>query len=103
MNWYKKRTRSDDPSQSNSKKELYNKDSSILRKDKVSKKNSKIGGYSFESPWFTTCGKQQLGKCLAGTDWCFGYGIKVHKMRYFPTLKAKREGDQQNSSRWSGN
>ena len=100
-----KRECSDEPSQPKSKKRFYNKDSSMLSKDRVSNKNSQGrsgGGTTYERNRCTTCGKQQLGKCLAGTDWCFGYGIKVHKMRYFPTLKAKREGDQQNSSRWSG-
>ncbi|XP_049406176.1 uncharacterized protein LOC125869781 [Solanum stenotomum] len=47
------------------------------------------GGSTFERPWCATCGKQHLGKCLAGTDGCFECGSKGHKMRDFPTLKAK--------------
>ncbi|XP_049345090.1 uncharacterized protein LOC125809515 [Solanum verrucosum] len=47
------------------------------------------GGSTFERPRCATCGKQHLGKCLAGTDECFGCGNKGHKMRDFPTLKEK--------------
>ncbi|XP_049356980.1 uncharacterized protein LOC125821605 [Solanum verrucosum] len=47
------------------------------------------GGSTFERPRCATCGKHHLGKCLAGTDGCFGCWSKCHKMRDCPTLKAK--------------
>ena len=47
------------------------------------------GGSTFERPRCATCGKQHLGKCLAGTDGCLGCGSKGQKMRDCPTLKAK--------------
>ncbi|XP_049371941.1 uncharacterized protein LOC125836823 [Solanum verrucosum] len=43
------------------------------------------------------CGKQNLGKCLADTDGCFGCGKKGHKMRDFPTHLAKGRDTKQAS------
>lgn len=66
----------------------------------VPNKNSKAGnggGSSFERDNCTTCAKQDLGKCLAGTDGCFGYGNNGHKMRYFTVLKKNMDGDRQSS------
>lgn len=35
------------------------------------------------------CGKKHLGKCLAGTDGCFGYGNEGHKIRHIRRVKEK--------------
>ncbi|WMV50128.1 hypothetical protein MTR67_043513 [Solanum verrucosum] len=90
MNRDMKRARPDEQNQSTSKKRFYNQDSSMVSNDRVSNpkpQRGNGGGSTFERP--TTCGKQHLGKCLAGTDGCFGCGSKGHKMRDCPTLKAK--------------
>ena len=81
MNRDGKRARSDEPSQPKSKKRFYNQDSSMERKGRVPNQNSQAGGYTYERPKCTTCGKQHLGKCLVGTDGCFGCINKGHKMR----------------------
>ncbi|TMW84845.1 hypothetical protein EJD97_024254 [Solanum chilense] len=36
-----------------------------------------------------TCGKQHLGRCLAGTDDCFACGNRGHNMRDFPNIKSR--------------
>ncbi|XP_015081381.1 uncharacterized protein LOC107025010 [Solanum pennellii] len=87
-----KRDRSDESSQDKSKKRFYNQDSSMVNKDRASNRNSQGGsggGLSFERTGCTTCGKQHLGKCLAGKDGYFGCGNKGHNMRDCPVLKAK--------------
>ncbi|KAK4707442.1 hypothetical protein R3W88_032989 [Solanum pinnatisectum] len=93
-----KRTRPDEQSQPRSKKRYYNQESSIVNNDRVSNPKSQGGngsGSSFEMSECAKCGKQHLGKCLAGTDGCFGCGKKGHKMRGFPTLSAQgRESKQ---------
>ncbi|XP_049381296.1 uncharacterized protein LOC125845822 [Solanum stenotomum] len=84
--------RSDEHGQSRSKKRSFNRDSSMVSNDRVSNPKSQGGngsGSSFERPKCATCGKQHLGKCLAGTDGCFGCEKKGHKMRDCPTLSAK--------------
>ncbi|XP_049391575.1 uncharacterized protein LOC125856006 [Solanum stenotomum] len=42
-------------------------------------------------------GKQLLGKYLAGTYGCFGYGKKGHNMKDFPTLSAQGSETKQAS------
>ncbi|XP_049391774.1 uncharacterized protein LOC125856304 [Solanum stenotomum] len=43
----------------------------------------------------TKGGRKHDGKCLAGSDGCYGYGKSVHKMKDCPMLMAKeREGKQ---------
>ncbi|WMV50090.1 hypothetical protein MTR67_043475 [Solanum verrucosum] len=85
MNRDMKRVRPDEQNQSRSKKRFYNQDS--VSNPKLQRGNG--GGSTFERPSCATCGKQHLGKCLAGVDECFGCGSKGHKMRDCPTLKAK--------------
>lgn len=92
MNRDMKRARPDEQNQSRSKKRFHNQDSSMVNNDRVSNpkpQRGNVGGSTFERPRCATCGKQHLGKCLAGTDGCFGCGSKGHKMRDCPTLKAK--------------
>ena len=76
-----KRPRSDEPSKPKSKKRFYRQDCLMGNKDRVSNKNSHGGGCAFERPKCTTCWKQNLGRCLAGKDGCFGCGNKCQKMR----------------------
>ncbi|XP_049382853.1 uncharacterized protein LOC125847230 [Solanum stenotomum] len=71
-----KRSRPDEQNQSRSKR---------IRKPQ----RGNGGGFTFERPRCATCGKQHLGKCLAGKDGCFGCWSKGHKIRDCPTLKAK--------------
>jgi len=98
MNKEGKRDRPDEQGQPRSKKRFYNQDFAMVNKDRVSIPNSQGGsggGSSFERSISAKCGKQYLGKCLAGTDGCFGCGKKGHKMRDCPTLSAKgREAKQ---------
>uniref|UniRef100_M1DBF1 Retrotransposon gag protein n=1 Tax=Solanum tuberosum TaxID=4113 RepID=M1DBF1_SOLTU len=47
------------------------------------------GGSSIERSTCAKCGKEHAGKCLAGTDGCFGCGKNGHKMRDFLMLMAK--------------
>ncbi|XP_049348224.1 uncharacterized protein LOC125812798 [Solanum verrucosum] len=92
MNRDMKRARPDDKNQSRSKKRFYNQDSSMVNNDGVSNakpQRGNGGGSTFERPRCATCGKQHLGKCLAGTDGRLGRGSKGHTMRDCPTLKAK--------------
>ncbi|XP_049369356.1 uncharacterized protein LOC125834230 [Solanum verrucosum] len=99
MNRDLKRFKPDEQSQPRSKKRYSNQDSSISSNDRVSNPKSqggnRSGSSSFESPKCAKCGKQHLGKCLAGTNRCFGCGKNGHKMRDCPTLMAKgRETNQ---------
>ncbi|XP_027772362.1 uncharacterized protein LOC114076856 [Solanum pennellii] len=82
-----KRPRSDEPSQPKIKKRFYNPESPVGNNYRVSNKNSQGGGYAFERPRCTSCWKQHLGRCLAGTYGCFECGNTGHKMRDFPCLK----------------
>ncbi|TMX05410.1 hypothetical protein EJD97_021941 [Solanum chilense] len=88
MNKDGKRPRPDKPSQPTSKKKFYNQDSSIGSNDKVCNNNSQGGGYAFEMSRCTTCGKQHLGRSLAGMDGFFGYVNRFHTMRDWMVLKA---------------
>lgn len=58
-------------------------------KDRVLNLNSKGGGHILERSRCATCGKQHLGKGIAGTDGLFGCSNKGHKMRDIPNLKEK--------------
>ncbi|XP_049364533.1 uncharacterized protein LOC125829339 [Solanum verrucosum] len=92
MNRDIQRARPDEQNQSRSKKRFYNQDSLIVNNDRVSNpkpQRGNGGGSTFERPRCATCGKQHLGKCLAGIDGYFGCGSKGHKMRDCPTLKVK--------------
>ena len=84
-----KRPRFDDSSQTKPKKRLYHPEYSMGNKDRVSNRNSQGGVHTFERPRCATCRKQHLGKCLAGTDDCFVFASKNHKMRDSPNIKAK--------------
>ncbi|XP_049364344.1 uncharacterized protein LOC125829124 [Solanum verrucosum] len=90
--------RSEEQGQQRFKRRSSNQDSPMVNKDGVYNPNSQGGnggGSSFERSTCAKCGKQHLGKCLAGTDGCFGCGKKGHKMRECPTLSAKgREAKQ---------
>ncbi|KAK4728985.1 hypothetical protein R3W88_021973 [Solanum pinnatisectum] len=98
MNKEAKRARPDEKNQPRSKKRYYNQDSPMVNNDRVSnpKPQGRNGGASsIERSICAKCGKQHLGKCLAGTDGCFGYGKKGHKMRDYPSLSEKgREAKQ---------
>ncbi|XP_049405109.1 uncharacterized protein LOC125868525 [Solanum stenotomum] len=97
-----KRTSSDEHGQPKFKKRSSNQDSPIVNKDRVSNPKSQGGnggGSSFERSTCAKYGKQHVGKCLAGTDGCFGCGKKGHKMKDCSTLMAKgREAKQASSS-----
>ncbi|KAK4707056.1 hypothetical protein R3W88_033395 [Solanum pinnatisectum] len=55
----------------------------------------KGGGSQFSKPSCTTCGNRHYGKCLAGTNGCYGYGKNYHKVKDCPTLTARgREAKQ---------
>ncbi|TMX02267.1 hypothetical protein EJD97_022190 [Solanum chilense] len=47
------------------------------------------GGSQVAKPNCVTCGKRHLGKCLAGTSGCFGFGKDYHKVRDCPTIAAR--------------
>uniref|UniRef100_M1DD77 Gag-protease polyprotein n=1 Tax=Solanum tuberosum TaxID=4113 RepID=M1DD77_SOLTU len=55
----------------------------------------KSGGPPFSKPTCTNCGKKHFGKCLAGTNGCYGCGNIDHQVKNCPTLTAKgREAKQ---------
>ncbi|XP_049375598.1 uncharacterized protein LOC125840667 [Solanum verrucosum] len=55
----------------------------------------KGSGPPFPKPICTNCGKKHYGKCLAGTNGCYGCGKSDHQVKDFPTLTAKgREAKQ---------
>ena len=83
-----KRPRIEESSKPKSMKRFINQDSSMGNKDRVSNKNSQGGGYGYERPRCTSCGKQNLGTCLVGMDSLYGCGNKGHKMRDCHNLKA---------------
>ncbi|TMX00895.1 hypothetical protein EJD97_025727 [Solanum chilense] len=84
-----KRPRSNELSQPKDNKRFLKQDSSMGNKDRGSNKNSQEGGYSYERPSCTSCGKQHLGRDVASTDGCFGCGYRGHKMIDSPNLKEK--------------
>ncbi|XP_049406077.1 uncharacterized protein LOC125869664 [Solanum stenotomum] len=95
-----KRSRLNEQSQPRSKRRFSNQDSQMVNNDRVSNTKSQGwygNGSSFDRSRCAKCGKQHLGKCLAGTDGCFGCGKKGHKMRDCPTLSAKGRDDNQAS------
>ncbi|TMX00969.1 hypothetical protein EJD97_025522 [Solanum chilense] len=47
------------------------------------------GGSQNEKPICFTCGKRHYGKCLAGTNGCFGCGKDDHKVRDCTTIAAR--------------
>ncbi|KAK4733632.1 hypothetical protein R3W88_007893 [Solanum pinnatisectum] len=95
-----KRARPDEQSQPRSKKRYYNQDSPMVNNDRVSNPKPQAGnggGSSFERSTCSKCGKQHLGRCLAGTDGCFRCGNKAHKMRDCPTLSIQGRETKQDS------
>ena len=58
-------------------------------KDRAPNKYSQGGGHSYERARCPTCGKQNGGKGLAGTDGCFACGNKGYSMRDCPNLKSR--------------
>ncbi|XP_049367973.1 uncharacterized protein LOC125832826 [Solanum verrucosum] len=60
--------------------------------EKVS--NPKPQGYGSRSlmPTCAKCGRNHEGKCLAGSNACFGYGKMDHKIKNFPSV-SRNEGD----------
>ena len=63
-----KRHRWDELSQPKANKRFYTQESSMGIKYRGSNQNSQGVGFAFERPRCTSCGKQHLGRCLAGTD-----------------------------------
>ncbi|XP_027768523.1 uncharacterized protein LOC107003811 [Solanum pennellii] len=84
-----KRPRSNELSQPKDKKRFFNQEFSMGNKDRGSNQNSQGGGYSYERPSCTSCGKQHLGRDIASTDGCFGCGYRGHKMIDSPNLNEK--------------
>ncbi|WMV13633.1 hypothetical protein MTR67_007018 [Solanum verrucosum] len=83
--------RSDEQGQPRLKKRSPNQDSSSTPKVN----QERCGGPSFSIPTCTTCGKKHFGKCLAGTNGCYGCGKNDPQLRNCPTLAAKeREAKQ---------
>ncbi|XP_049389639.1 uncharacterized protein LOC125854160 [Solanum stenotomum] len=72
-----------DPNQNSSNTSKFNKE--------------KGGGPQFSKPACTTCGKRHYGKCLAGTNGCYGCRKNDHKVNDFPTLAAKEREAKQDS------
>ena len=48
-----------------------------------------------ENPTCVKCCKKHMGKCLVGTDNCFGCEKSLHKLRYFPMVKVQGKGNNQ--------
>ncbi|WMV33180.1 hypothetical protein MTR67_026565, partial [Solanum verrucosum] len=80
-----KRVRSDEKGQPWFKKRAPNQDSSSTPKVK----QEKGGGALISKPTCTTCGKRHYGKCLAGTNGCYGCGKNDHQVKDCPTLMDK--------------
>ena len=91
MNRNVKRGRSDEQSQPRFKKRAQDQDSSSAPKVN----QEKNGESQFSKPTCITCGKRHYGKCLAGTNGCYGCGKNDHKVKDCPTLTARgREAKQ---------
>ncbi|XP_049406256.1 uncharacterized protein LOC125869899 [Solanum stenotomum] len=91
MNRGVKRGRSDEQGQSRFKKRSQDQDFSSAPKVN----QEKNGGSQFSKPTCITCGKRHYGKCLAGTNGCYGCGKNDHKVKDCPTLTARgREAKQ---------
>ena len=84
--------RSEESSQHKLKNRFYHQESSIGMKDRVSIKNSQVGGHNFERPRCATCGKQHLGMCIACIDGCYACASKNNKMRFYLTSRHKGIG-----------
>ncbi|WMV19633.1 hypothetical protein MTR67_013018 [Solanum verrucosum] len=93
--------KSDGQGRSRFKRKFYNQGSSSaprVNKDRVS--NSKpqggngSGSYIARST-FSICGRKHEGKCLLGTDGCYGCGKSGHRMRDCPILKVQGREDKQ--------
>uniref|UniRef100_M1DSG3 Gag-pol polyprotein n=1 Tax=Solanum tuberosum TaxID=4113 RepID=M1DSG3_SOLTU len=75
-----------------------------IEKEKLKKKfketkRAKIGDGNFSH---ARCGKKHEGKCLAGTNGCFGCGKSGNKMRDITMLTAKRRKGKQAHPSGSG-
>ncbi|XP_049368646.1 uncharacterized protein LOC125833527 [Solanum verrucosum] len=55
----------------------------------------KGGGSQFVKPTCPICGKKHFGKCLAGTNGCYGCGKNDHKVRDCPNIVAKGRNARQ--------
>ncbi|XP_049391548.1 uncharacterized protein LOC125855954 [Solanum stenotomum] len=80
-----RRGRSDEQGQPRVKKRAPNQDSSSAPKVNQEKSD----GSQFSKPLCTTFGKRHHGKCLAGTNGCYGCGKCDHQVRNCPTLTAR--------------
>uniref|UniRef100_M1DZ27 Gag-pol polyprotein n=1 Tax=Solanum tuberosum TaxID=4113 RepID=M1DZ27_SOLTU len=69
-----------------------------VKKDRVTNpkpQGGNSGGSFVARPNYEKCGRKHYGKCLVGSDGCYGCGNSVHNMRDCPMLMAKwREGKQ---------
>uniref|UniRef100_M1DPF0 Polyprotein n=1 Tax=Solanum tuberosum TaxID=4113 RepID=M1DPF0_SOLTU len=80
-----KRTRSDEQDQPRFKKRVDNQDSSSTPRVN----QEKGSGTPFTKPTCTNCRNKHHGKCLVGTNGCYGCGKSDHQVKDFPTLSVK--------------
>uniref|UniRef100_M1DZB5 Gag-pol polyprotein n=1 Tax=Solanum tuberosum TaxID=4113 RepID=M1DZB5_SOLTU len=74
-------------------------ESKIKKKNREMVNQEKGSGSPFPKPTCTKCGKKHHGKCLAGTDGCYGCGKNDHQVKNCHTLTAKgREAKQASPS-----
>ncbi|XP_049391595.1 uncharacterized protein LOC125856037 [Solanum stenotomum] len=86
-----KRTRSDGQGQPRFKKRAFNQDSSSTH----TVNQEKGSGPPSSKPTCNNCGKKHYGKCLAGTNRCYGFGKIDHQVKDVPTHTTKeREANQ---------
>ncbi|XP_049369329.1 uncharacterized protein LOC125834201 [Solanum verrucosum] len=60
--------------------------------ERVSNPKPQGGGIGSSFPDYAKCGRKHEGKCLAGSNACFGCGKMDHKIRHCPSVP-RNEGD----------